>query len=1001
MRVQYHLVFIIVTSFLILSKSSIHAQDLNYTHYTVESGLHLPSNEVYGIVFDKNDVLWAATDRGVWRYDGYTSRQFTVTDGLKENINLRIFSDSQGIIWVSSMNNYLFQIIGDSVRIHPMSDSIHEVETSSGFIQQISPNADSSFFLCFNRPGLLLFKESEKPVKQVEHRIGHGKATLAIHYDPDSFYWDMLHYPEENENLRTTVSTEHGWIYLTCGLVNLKNNFRKELSPIGKNEFLFSYSNKVFHIKDGKLIGERTFLNEIIDVYADKKGNFWIGLEKEGALRFPSGDLQSAPVRYLQGESITTITQDHEGNYWFSTANNGIFQANTLDISVYRIASAEDKDNIITAMASDGVNVYLGTQTGRLFKLTDLVNQNYQLKEIKLPYVDGAIRKLFFTPENHLIVFNGNLTEIDTLGRYRGIGRITGYPYDYIRNPDGEWMVSFTEAIMVVRNGRVTSWLDKKIFEPALPNQDKQLEAMTRIRCMFMDSSGRFWMGSQSSGLFSRQDSVTYSWLEKDKLFGKRTHDIVQAGDNIWVSIADYGIAVIHPDSTFIRITQKDQLSSDIIDVLFVENESVVWAGTNNGLNRISLQPGSQKPDSIAYYTISEGLPSNRIYQIIKHKNNIWIGTTQGVIRLNAEFIQPLKIPPRLEPGPLLVNDKEKELAPTLILGPDDKNLVFRYRAITYRKPHRLNYQYRLIGIDKDYIFTNNLESRYPDLNYGSYTYCINASYTNAFDPANEQRFSLLIKRHWYETKVMLVVYLLFLTGLIFVIFRMILKATKQREMEKRQLLNAEKRSLLSQMNPHFIFNSLNSIQHFIIQHDEFQANNYLTNFSGLIRKILDNSKKNLIPLNEEITTLSLYLGMEKLRFENDFEYQINKDSLIDYNETLIPPMFLQPFVENAIWHGLLPMKTYGNLTISFIHQNEYFQCRIEDNGIGREKASTLKGKKPSHVSTGIRNVEERIDLLNKINNKKIILQICDLRQPDGTASGTLVEIFLPFDLKL
>jgi two-component system, LytTR family, sensor kinase len=110
----------------------------------------------------------------------------------------------------------------------------------------------------------------------------------------------------------------------------------------------------------------------------------------------------------------------------------------------------------------------------------------------------------------------------------------------------------------------------------------------------------------------------------------------------------------------------------------------------------------------------------------------------------------------------------------------------------------------------------------------------------------------------------------------------------------------------------------LNSIQHFIIQHDEFQANNYLTNFSGLIRRILDNSRKNVIPLNEEITTLSLYLGMEKLRFENEFEYQIIKDPRIDYTETMIPPMLLQPFVENAIWHGLLPLKSKGTLKISF-----------------------------------------------------------------------------------
>jgi LytS/YehU family sensor histidine kinase len=231
--------------------------------------------------------------------------------------------------------------------------------------------------------------------------------------------------------------------------------------------------------------------------------------------------------------------------------------------------------------------------------------------------------------------------------------------------------------------------------------------------------------------------------------------------------------------------------------------------------------------------------------------------------------------------------------------------------------------------------------------------------------------------------------------------FKVILSAAKKREMEKRQLLLAEKRSLLSQMNPHFIFNSLNSIQHFIIQNDQFQANNYLTNFSGLIRKILDNSKKNLIPLNEEIASLSLYLSMEQLRFENGFEYQLIKDNQIDYFETMIPPMLIQPLVENAIWHGLMPLKTMGSLTISFTSTGDYFTCLIEDNGIGREKSALVKNKKEPHASLGILNIQERIELINKMIKKKIYMVITDLRQADGTAAGTAVKIVLPIDLKV
>jgi streptogramin lyase len=996
-----YLQFIFLATVLTLSKPHGYAQDLHYTHYTVESGLLLPSNEVFGIVFDKEDVLWATTGRGIWRYDGYEARQFSVHDGLKENANLRIFHNQDGSIWVSSLNNYLYQIIGDSVRRHPCCETIKSYSNPKDFIQQVVQNPDSSIFLCFNRPGLTRFKSGEKPIKVEDHRRNHEGASVAIHYRPDQFYWDMIGFSVKDPDLKTSVTSENGWVYITCGLLDPKNNFRKDLCPIGENEFIFSYSNKVFHIKDGQKQGEKTFEHDVLDVFADRQGNFWVGLEDAGALCFLRGDFNSVPVHHLKEECITCIKQDHEGNYWFSTNNNGIFQANTLDIAVYKIPSDNAKDNVFVSMVSDGQSLYLGTQTGMIIKAEEQDNKSYKLKEIEIPFKKGAIRKLYYTPEKHLLIFNDNLLEVDTLGRYTGIKRIESYPFGYLRQKDRHWLVSYTNSIKVFKGNREVLLVDSSYVANSYPKQEELKKAISRMRNMIEDSDGRLWMGSQNSGLYSYLNTEVLYWNQIDSLFGKRTLSIEEAGENIWVSIADHGLAMIRPDSTFIRITQKDGLSSDIIDVLYAENEEVIWAGTNNGLNRITLKKGSQKADSIAYYTMSEGLPSNRIYQIIKHKGEIWIATTLGAIRMNPEFSKPLDIRPRLVDGALVVNDKPMELLPEIVLGPDENNLVFKFKAITYRKSSRFLYRYKLIGADKDYILTRSLESRYPGLSQGKYTFSINASYNGVFDDSTEKSYTITIKKHWYETNIMWVFYALLLSGLVFGIFRMILMMTKTREREKQQLLKAEKKSLLSQMNPHFIFNSLNSIQHFIIQHDEFQANNYLTNFSGLIRRILDNSKKNVIPLNEEITTLSLYLGMEKLRFENEFEYQIIKDPRIDYTETLIPPMLLQPFVENAIWHGLLPLKAKGTLKISFTQHGDFFQCTIEDNGIGREKAQLLKSKRMAHISTGILNVQERIELLNKTNKKKIHLLITDLKEPNGTASGTLVELFLPIDLKI
>jgi hypothetical protein len=193
---------------------------------------------------------------------------------------------------------------------------------------------------------------------------------------------------------------------------------------------------------------------------------------------------------------------------------------------------------------------------------------------------------------------------------------------------------------------------------------------------------------------------------------------------------------------------------------------------------------------------MSEGLPSNRINQIIKHKNEIWLATTQGAIRMNPEFSKPLDILPRLLDCTLQVNGEARELLPKIVLGPDENNLVINFKAISYRNSTRFQYRYKLIGADKDFILTNSIESRYPDLSQGQYTFVLNASYNGAFDPSTEKSYSDHDQEALVRDQNHVGAYMhCCLSGLVFGVFRMILRVTKEREWEKQQLLKAEKRS--------------------------------------------------------------------------------------------------------------------------------------------------------------------------------------------------------------
>lgn len=203
--------------------------------------------------------------------------------------------------------------------------------------------------------------------------------------------------------------------------------------------------------------------------------------------------------------------------------------------------------------------------------------------------------------------------------------------------------------------------------------------------------------------------------------------------------------------------------------------------------------------------------------------------------------------------------------------------------------------------------------------------------------------------------------------------------------------------NLRQQMNPHFIFNTLNSIQYYMYRHDELETNTYLTKFSCLMRKILDNSSKTSIPLRDELEALTLYLDLEKLRFNNKFSYEINVDEDIDPLVYKIPAMLIQPYVENSICHGLMPGENHGLVTIDMKLEEDHISCIIQDNGIGREAAHKIrKMKNDSHDSLGTRIVSSRLDLINSLYGTSLHTTFTDLNNDRGESEGTRVEIEIP-----
>ena len=317
--------------------------------------------------------------------------------------------------------------------------------------------------------------------------------------------------------------------------------------------------------------------------------------------------------------------------------------------------------------------------------------------------------------------------------------------------------------------------------------------------------------------------------------------------------------------------------------------------------------------------------------------------------------------------------------------------------------PADIRYLYKLEGFDPEWQDgTTRKFAAYTNVPGGNYQFKVKA--INSEGLAYEKPFSLFIhiSTIWWKTWWFWTLTGLGMLSLVWLAYRYKIGQVRKEERLKsdyeHKLADVEMSALRAQMNPHFIFNSLNSIEYYIINNEPAKASDYLNRFSRLIRLILQNSKSSVVPLKDDLEALRLYIEMESMRFDNLFDYEVKVQKDLNIERLQIPPMLLQPYVENAIWHGLMQKKgEKGKLDLVLRQENGHILCIIEDNGIGRYEARQLRSKSGTlRKSYGMKITDDRLALLNKISKANASVKVFDLKDDVGKASGTRVELFIP-----
>lgn len=961
------------------------AQDAHpsFRHYTVEDGL--PSSEVYQVKQDSKGYIWFATGNGVSRFNGYEFENFSITDGLPDNTVFEIYEDKFGRIWFVPLSCKLSYYYKGKIYPFQYNDQLQKYLINPVKTSFCVDNNGTIFLGLHQGRGII---EITKKGKITKHYSPTQAGEMNI-MEPDSSVF-VFSYAEAPLPLQKFHF--HTRIHDTTFSLPEKNTLAPAASgriiTSKRKEYLVGCGNNLLIVDqhDFSNYTIEKFQNRVIWIYEDKNNDLWIGTLPGGMYYIKNRDFSNKKL-FLSGLSVNGFLQDKEGGYWYTTEGNGVYYSPSKDVLVLDRPVGFSDDRIL-CLAADKTKLYAGSQNG----FVDVIQNKKKIKSYDLN--SGAIHSnmisgLFYDP------FNDELWVSAFIG-----GRIKNESFrSFTINPrfnemlvDSEgayWMVSSGDFGRVV-NGKFTS-----IISATKSSKFKRMNAIAegKDHTLLLGAINGLWKYDKKK---KELEYIGY----KNKLLENRILNIKKFSDSLYV-LATKGAGIIFYDyKNAFQINTKKGLFGDNVYSICVDSPAI-WVATNKGLNKIIITQRKPFKYKLYGYTMLDGLPSNEIHTVKKFEDQIWLATNKGLVFFYPDLINEKGAQLPLYINRILINDKDTAVSTSYNLEYFQNNIKINFTGLGYKNAGKLKYRYKMIGLDTSWNYTKAREVQYTTLPANSYTFILNVQNSAGGWSTNEVKVHFMIplpfwKQWWFILGMVAIgCYLMFML-IKYRLKRIQLRNEKISDLNKT-LTSLKLKALRAQMNPHFTFNVMNSIQHFIASNNGEAANRYLSRFSKLIRLILNNSERTVVPLADEIKALELYLDLEVMRFEERFEYRITVDKSIDIIEVEIPSMLIQPYVENSIKHGILNLSRKGIIKIEIEKQDNFIKCVIEDNGVGRTE-SYFRNKGNSHKSFGTSITQERLAAINALNNSQLSEKIIDLEDNEGNATGTRVEIYIPFN---
>lgn len=971
-------------------QSSANKLDLEfvYTNYTTKEGL--PSNEVYCLLQDRKGYIWFGTDRGLVKYNGYRFETYTTLDGLTDNVILALAEDDKGNLWYTGLNNNKVGYIDSEMNFKEYSHNLElDIELSKIEHPNIYFNEiyiEDNFLFLVNKI-LGYVKLSVTGINKISIKNIEYKAPIETHF--------------VSSNNIDFVYSNPCYNSINCVLNSINKN--------GKS--IFSYKKRKCSdvwptwVKLDSL----EFVYDGYDMLQIYNGNVkhvtlpykCVAFQvKEGGYIFSTFNTSSSTVYYsdspnifdpkikiLEDVIISNVLKDKDGRLWLATIKNGIFYLPDL-------ASRKSQNNF-------QVEAILPSKGKLLLKLNNQSHYYYYLGSETLENLNNNIdntalqalqyRTQYFNFFSPIRVLDSTRFKFNDLSS--GFLRMKGGQY----LSDSLYYLFSQNNLIKVKNNIVNNSYRE------IRNKGTHQYNFPLIQTVYCKKEDDCYLGTKD-GLYYYNGIV----LEALKIeSGKSIRDIhYNYKIKAWIyAVLGEGLTIKYDDGRIEKLTDVDGLMSNFINQSFIDDEDRLWLATNNGINVCQFNDDQIKIEPA--FNSSKLLNSPNVLQLYMLDSILYLGTDAGFNIIDLKSVGRSK----LNDIPLIIENINVEGLDNKqfngLLNYNQNSITFNYFALKYNQFGDLQYRYLLKGLSDHWIYTKERKAIFIGLPAGKYKFELEVQneFGDWISLQNPPTFT--ISKPYWETWWFIGCGILFVISIIGGILYYYISNLKKEKafVENEQLLSEElntsrQKALSAQLNPHFVFNSLNSIQNFILTKRTELSSDYLSMFSKLMRFVFENSKSLYVPLSDEVEALRLYLELEQVRHDNRFKYHIETGTL-SIQSIFIPSLLVQPIIENALWHGLLHKEGDDRLLeVIFTGDDKSLFIEIKDNGVGRHKTKPRPNFIKKQKSSGVELTQQRLKLLSQSTGLNTAFKVIDLIDANNKPCGTCVKIRIPIELK-